>query len=210
MIPNFDDDRINFVRIIKENKDIFDELLESGRYNFTSNSYEVRKNFNENYIYQGYHFFKNFSLDDDANRYALTDDLDDFNTEGETDVQTIIHEFERWLHRDIVEQIFKKKYDEKLQREEKRIKLLHKKSLNQIDEILAKKRTMKRTSQVKEEMSNIDYVPEDREKSVKGSEYRAAKNRFTQQATSQRGGKRKTKTQKRGGKRKTKTQKNRS
>jgi hypothetical protein len=58
MIPNFDDDRINFVRFIQENKEIFYELLESGRYNLTRNSDEARKNFNEKYIYEGYYFSK--------------------------------------------------------------------------------------------------------------------------------------------------------
>jgi hypothetical protein len=89
MIPNFDDDRINFVRFIQENKEIFDELLESGRYNLTRN------------IYEGYYFFKNFDLFDDANVYALTDNLDDFNTKGKIKIQTIINEFERWLESNI-------------------------------------------------------------------------------------------------------------
>ena len=116
MIPQFDDDGINFVRFIQENKDIFYELLESGRYNLTSNSQEVRQNFNEKYIYEGYYFFKNFNLDDDANVYALTNDLDDFNTNGKTKIQTIINEFERWLHRDNVKEKFEKEYNKKIQR----------------------------------------------------------------------------------------------
>ena len=110
MIPIFNDDRINFVRFIQENKDIFYELLESGKYNLTRDTSKVRTN----HIYEGYRFFKNFSLDDDANVYALTDDLDDFNTEDETDVHTIINEFEIWLHRDKVKQKFEKEYSIKL------------------------------------------------------------------------------------------------
>ena len=57
MISNFDDDGINFVRFIQENKDLFKktkdifyELLESGRYNLTSS--------NKKYIYDGYYFSK--------------------------------------------------------------------------------------------------------------------------------------------------------
>ena len=57
MISNFDDDGINFVRFIQENKDLFKktkdifyELLESGRYNLTSS--------NKKYICDGYYFSK--------------------------------------------------------------------------------------------------------------------------------------------------------
>ena len=110
MIPIFNDDRINFVRFIQENKDIFYELLESGKYNLTRDTSKVRTN----HIYEGYRFFKNFSLDDDANVYALTDELDDFNTDGETDIELIINEFERWLHLDIVKQKFEKEFQEKV------------------------------------------------------------------------------------------------
>jgi hypothetical protein len=135
MIPNFDDDRINFVRFIQENKEIFDELLESGRYNLTRNSEDARKNLNEKYIYEGYYFFKNFDLFDDANVYALTDNLDDFNRKGKIKIQTIINEFERWLQRDNVKEKFEKEYNKKIQREEEKIKILNKESLNQIEEI---------------------------------------------------------------------------
>ena len=178
MIPQFDDDGINFVRFIQENKDIFYVLLESGRYNLTSNSQEVRQNFNEKYIYEGYYFFKNFNLDDDANVYALTNDLDDFNTNGKTKIQTIINEFERWLHRDNVKEKFEKEYNKKIQREEEKIKKLNSEPLNQIEEIGVRRRTMKRTSQIKNELSDIDYVPEDRQNSVKGKMYRNVRDEF--------------------------------
>jgi len=178
MIPIFDDDRINFVRFIQENKEIFYELLESGRYNLTHNSEEARKNFNEKYIYDGYYFFKNFDLLDDANVYALTDNLDDFNTKGKIKIQTIINEFERWLQRDNVKEKFEKEYNKKIQREEEKIKILNREPLNQIEEIGVKRRTMKRTSKIKNELSYIDYVPEDRENSVKGKTYRNVRNKF--------------------------------
>ena len=164
MIPNFDDDRINFVRFIQENKDIFDELLESGRYNLT-------RNFNEKYIYYGYYFFKNFNLEDHAYVYALIYDLDEFNTTGKTNIQTIINEFKRWLQRDNVKEKFEKEYN-------KKIKKLNREPLNQIEEIGVKRRTMERTSKIKDELSAIDYVPEDRQNSVKGKTYRSVRNEF--------------------------------
>jgi hypothetical protein len=88
MIPHFDRDRINFVKFIQENKDIFYELLESGTYNLT-------RNFNEKYIYEGYYFFKNFNLGDDADTYNLIEDLNTFNITGKTKIQAIINEFEK-------------------------------------------------------------------------------------------------------------------
>ena len=174
MIPIFNDDRINFVRFIQENKDIFYELLESGKYNLTRDTSKVRTN----HIYEGYRFFKNFSLDDDANVYALTDDLDDFNTEDETDVHTIINEFEIWLHRDKVKQKFEKEYSIKLEKEQKKVKNISREILNQIEEIGVKRRTMKRTSHIKDELSLIDYVPEDRQNTVKGKTYRRVRDEF--------------------------------
>jgi hypothetical protein len=178
MIPNFDNNRINFVRFIQENKDIFYELLESGRYNLTSNSPDVRKNFNKKYIYEGYYFFKNFSLGDDADVYSLTDDLDEFNTNSKTKIQTIINEFEKWLQRDIVKDKFEKEYNKKIKREEKKIKMLNRGPLKHIEEIGVKRRTMKRTSKIKNELLDIEYVPEDRHNSVKGKTYRSVRDEF--------------------------------
>jgi len=37
---------------------------------------------------------------------------------------------------------------------------------------------MKRTSKIKDELSDIDYVPDDREKSVKGKTYRSVRDKF--------------------------------
>jgi len=178
MIPHFDDDKINFVRFIQENKDIFYELLESGRYNLTSNSLEVRQNFNEKYIYEGYNFFKSFNLGDDADAYSLVEDIDEFNTTGKTKIQTIINEFEKWLHRDIVKEKFEKEYNIKTKREEEKIKKLNREPLNQIEEIGVRRRTIKRTSQIKNELSDIDYVPEDRQNGVKGKTYRNVRDEF--------------------------------
>ena len=179
MIPNFDDNRINFVRFIKENKDIFDELLNTSK----SNRGDIR---------EGYYFFKNFNLNDDADAYALTDDLDDFDTEGETKTKTIISKFEKWLRTDRVRTLFEEKYNKKLQSEEKKTKALKKKPLEQIEEIGAKRRTMKRTSRVRDELSLIDYVPDDRENAVKGKTYRITRDRYNNKNNI--GGKKKNKT----------------
>lgn len=168
------DARIKFVRFIKKNQDIFDELLTSGKYMLTRDT---------TYILDGYSFFKDFDLSDDANIYSLKYNLDDFNTEGEPKIQIIINEFDTWLERDKVKEYFEKEY-------KKKIKKLNREPLNQIEEIGVKRRTMKRTSKIKKELSTIDYVPEDKEKSVKGKEYRRARDKFY----SQKGGmKRKTK-----------------
>ena len=37
---------------------------------------------------------------------------------------------------------------------------------------------MKRTSQIKNELSNIDYLPEDRQNSVMGKTYRSVRDEF--------------------------------
>jgi hypothetical protein len=91
MIPTFEENRIEFVRFVKENRRTFDELLYSGKYRMSDK-------FNKNYINEGYHFFRDFGLDDDANSYALEYDLDDFNSDdSQTDIRIIIREFEQWL-----------------------------------------------------------------------------------------------------------------
>ena len=169
MIPQFDDDRIKFVKFIQKNQDVFDELLESGRYNLTRDT---------KYIDKVYDFFKNFDLSDDANVYSLQYDLGDFDTDGEPEIETIKDNFNKWLERDKVKEYFEKEYNKKIQREEKKMKTLHSKVFNQIEEIGTKRRTMKRTSKIKDELSDIDYVPDDREKSVKGKTYRSVRDKF--------------------------------
>ncbi len=91
MIPSFEENRIEFVRFVKENRRIFDELLYSGKYRMAGK-------FNKPYIIEGYHFFRDFGLDDDANIAALEYDIDDFNSDdSQTDIRVIIREFEQWL-----------------------------------------------------------------------------------------------------------------
>jgi len=59
------------------------------------------------YIIEGYHFFRDFALDDDANSYALEYDLDDFNSDdSQTDIRVIIREFEKWLQTSPVQMAF--------------------------------------------------------------------------------------------------------
>jgi hypothetical protein len=171
MIPRFDDDKINFVRFIQENKDIFDELLESGRYNLT-------QNLNEKYIYEGYYFFRNFNLRDDADAYSLVEDLNDFNERGKTRIQTIINEFEKWLHGKIVKEKFEKEYNKKIKREEEKTKKSKRESLNPIEEIGTKRRTMKKNSHIKTELLNIDYASEDKPNGIQGTIYRDIRDAF--------------------------------
>ena len=91
MIPTFEENRIGFVRFVKENRRTFDELLYSGKY-------RLDDGLNKNYIHEGYHFLRDFGLDDDANMAALEYDLDDFNSDdSQTDIRVIIREFEKWL-----------------------------------------------------------------------------------------------------------------
>ena len=47
-----------------------------------------------------------------------------------------------------------------------------------VEEIGVKRRTLKRTSHFKDELSHIDYVPEVRQNSVKGKTYRSVRNEF--------------------------------
>lgn len=110
MFPKFDDDRIKFVTFIQKNQDIFDELLESGKYNLTRDT---------KYIDKAYGFFKNFDLSDDGNVSNLLYDLGDFDTDDEPETETIIYEFDKWLERDKVKEYFEKEYKKKIQREEK-------------------------------------------------------------------------------------------
>lgn len=93
MIPSFEENRIGFVRFVKENKDTFDKLIYSGKYR-------------SEYVKEGYHFFRDFTLDDDANIAALEYDLDDFNSDdSQTDIRVIIREFERWLRTPFVQSV---------------------------------------------------------------------------------------------------------
>ena len=98
MIPTFEANRTEFVRFVKDNRHIFDKLLYSGKYRFPDT-------LNKNYVNEGYHFFRDFALDDDANIYALEYDLDDFNSDdSQTDIRVIIREFEKWLQRTKIKQ----------------------------------------------------------------------------------------------------------
>lgn len=185
MIPTFEENRIEFVRFVKENRHIFDELLYSGKYRLT-------REFNKPYIIEGYHFFRDFALDDDANRYALEYDLDDFNSDdSQMDIHVIIREFELWLHTRLVQQKFYKELNITLKKE------IDMKS-TQINERIAarkadKQRATGRTSQFKDELLNIDYVHDDRSNSVKGKTYRKTRDSWNKKHKSKTGGGGKTK-----------------
>ena len=147
MIPKFSEGPASFVLFIQHNRDIFDNLLLSGKHNYT-------RNFNKNYIIEAYNFFVDFNLRDDPSYYCLCQELESFNDdEHETDINDIINEFNKWIESEKVQNY----YDEYVK---------------------AKKRTIIRTLFIKNELSLIDYIPEDKEKSVNGKIYRILKNEF--------------------------------
>jgi len=166
MIPNFDDDevensRIKFVQFIQHNKGIFDELF-TRNFIKNNNSYMILDSREISRVQEGYQFFRNFNLGDDADIYSLTEDLDAFNTEDyQTDINELINLVQRYLRITRVKKEFKKRFNEKLLSEinDQRDKLEEKRS---------KARTIKRTSEIKDELFDIDYVPDFRPDSVKG------------------------------------------
>lgn len=83
----------------------------------------------------------------------------------------------------------------------KKVKEQRKKTKEQLNEKKSKRRTMKRTFQIKNELKDIGYVPDDRLNSIKGTIYRRKKNSFDKNKTI-------TKRESNGGKKKKKTNKN--
>ena len=171
MMPNFDDNRMEFVRFVQENRHIFNELLYSGKYRLAGK-------LNLNDINEGYIFLRDFELDDDANAYSLEFDLDDFNNDdSQTDIHVIIREFDLWLHTKLVQQKFRKELNIPLKKE---IDM----KLTQINERrTTKRRTVERTAQIKCELFDIDYVPDDKPKSVKGKAYRKTRDSWNKSKT---------------------------
>jgi hypothetical protein len=190
IIPKFEDDRFAFVKFVQTNKGIIDALLlvgdkykDGGKYRLTSDVGAANKLITKN-VYAGYYFLRN-DLDDDANLGTLLDESDEDNDE---DIH-IIKAFEQWLNKDIVKQKFKKEYNESLRKD---INLKR----DKIDETReARQRVVGRTNQIKDELLDIDYVLDNREKSVKGKKYRTAKrsyitNEVKNLSSKKRGGKR--------------------
>ena len=183
-IPKFNDDRIKFVIFIQNNRDIFDDLLLSGKYYLT-------RGLNDEYIIEAYKFFIGFDLGDDANCHDLIYNLDGFNPGydddyQQTDINLIINEFQKWLQTDKVITYFKTKYNAN-----KLLPQLHEK-IEQFDE---KRRTLARTARIKNELDDIGYVPDDRQNSIKETIYRSTKANFNENKT-RGGGKKKKKTKK--------------
>ena len=169
-IPKFNDDRIIFVKFIQKNKDIFDDLLLSGKYYLT-------RGLNHEYVIEGYNFLIGFNLGDDADEYDLIYNLDGFNdddADDQTDINVIINEFQKWLETDKAKTYFKKIFNVN-------------KLLPQLNEKIEKRRTMKRTLKIKDELGLIGIVPDDRLNSIIGKEYRSVKKEFEKKKT--RGGK---------------------
>jgi hypothetical protein len=192
IIPRFEDDIFAFVRFVQTNKDIIDALLlvgdkykDGGKYRLTSDVGAANKRITKN-IYDGYYFLRN-DLDDDANLGTLLDESDEENDE---DIH-MIKAFEQWLNKDIVKQKFKKEYNELVRKE------INKKQ-NDIDETReARQRVVGRTHQIKDELLDVDYVPDDRPISVKGKKYRTAKRSYiTNEVMNKKNGGKKNKTKK--------------
>jgi hypothetical protein len=148
---------------------------------------------NRNYIYQGYSFFINFNLSDDADVYNLIEELDEFNTggKGEIKIQKLINAFNEWLHNSKVKQEFKTKFNKKFKQE----------LSNKLEEFKEKgepmRRTQERTSLLQEEIFGAPYVPENRTDSVIGKKYRTLKEDFNRRNLGGNlGGKKKNKTKK--------------
>jgi len=179
MIPNFDDDevensRIIFVKFIKANEDIFDKLF-TRDFIKNNNSYMNLNSSKISEVQEGYHFFRNFNLGNDADTYSLTEHLDDFNTRhDQTDINVIIDLAQKFLKLPNVAKEFKKRFNEKLLSEIKSQR-------NKMKEKKVKSRTMKRTAQFKDELLNADHrdwMPVDKENSVFGKSYRKTRDAF--------------------------------
>ena len=154
MFPKFDDgdyneeNRLKFTLFVRDNKSIFDKLLLSGRFYLT-------RGFDHHLVLEGYGEF--IALDPHDNTERIYD-LDEDNTD--------IHEFVHWWETSKNAQTyFKKVANEQKAKEPK----LNKKS---------KRRTMKRTAQIKHELLQVDIEPDDDPHSVKGKTYRTARDRF--------------------------------
>lgn len=210
IIPDFYTDRINFVRFIQGNRDAFEKL--------------IAHNFNEEHgreeINAGYYYFANLNLRDPDEVHDLTEGLEtylnhlnhvrdlkarrrnyyDIHMEAEPNNYRIINAFVTWLQQDEVIQTFEQLYNETLQHALGNVRVLNTGSLNKIQEIgenrRSKSRTMKRTAQVKDELLDIDYVPENNPNSVKGKTYRSTRDEFNTRNNI--GGKKKNKTKKYG------------
>jgi len=180
LFPKYDDDKMTFIYFVQNNKQIFDELLMSGKYRLGTNI-GIK---NPSFVLSGYQFLRN--LDDADVATILYDDDSDYPNAEEKDD---IYEFEKWLNNDVVKQKFKKEYNKSVRAD------INKKQ-NDIDEARESRiRVVGRTKQIKNEVLDIDYVLDDREKSVKGKKYRTAKRSYiaNEVKNKKKGGRRKTK-----------------
>ena len=165
MIPNFDNEPVTFTKFIQANQHVFAVLF---------NKRGLTDGLNRKYIHDGYLFFRDFNLSDDADIYSLIENLDDFNTgkKGEIKIQKLIEAFKEWLHIDKVKQEFKKEFNIKFKQE------LNSKLNYFKEKAEPMQRTQSRTSQIKEEIIGAPYVPDNRPDSVIGKKYRTTKREF--------------------------------
>jgi hypothetical protein len=97
------------------------------------------------------------------------EDLNAFNNdETLIDINIIINEFEKWLAYEKTQQYFQRKLNIKM-----------KNAINEkIENMEQRRRTIERTIHFKLELLDIDYVPDERENSIKGKLYRKIKKEF--------------------------------
>jgi hypothetical protein len=183
LVPKYDDDKMAFIYFVQNNKKIFDELLRSGKYRLGTNI-GIK---NPSMVLSGYLFLRDL---DDADVGTILYDDSDYYPDAEE--KKVIYEFEKWLNNDVVKQKFKKEYNKSVRAD------INKKQ-NDIDEAReARTRVVERTNQIKNELLDIDYVMDNREKSVKGKKYRTAKRSYiTNEVRNKKKGGKRNRTKKR-------------
>ena len=174
--------RIEFIDFVQRNEHIFDKLLYSRQYRLTDNI-----GIQSESIHASYNFLKN-ELTDDANKYDLINNTDDYLRNN----LFLIKPFIAWLNKDLVQKYFKKEFNKELRTD------IEKKRAQIEEEREEKERVTKRTFKIKDEILLKDYIPDDKNNSIMGKSYREAKNKFEKLGkTFKRGGKKKkTRTKK--------------
>jgi len=156
MIPKFNEDRIAFLRFIKNNKHIFDILLYSGRYRLTIG-------FNKRYVEEAY----NFMIHLNKNMFDFIDDLNEFtNDEDPAEMEVMVSEFVKWVEDKDTQTKFRKESN----------KLLEQAIKSRVEPMNERRKTMKRANErtaiIKDELLHVEYEPDDRKDYIKGKTYR--------------------------------------
>jgi len=179
MFPKYDDDQLSFIMFVQDqtNRDIFDDLFKGELYGMdgSSRGRQVKK------AQDGYEFIRN--LDDADIATIIFEEDSDYPPR---ELRNNIAEFEKWLAKESTKRGFHKHYNHRL----------HADIVQKWSDIESRKRVTGRTSEIKDELLDIYYVPHNKKGSVKGKRYRESKKSFYSQARQKKGG-RKTKRRKR-------------